>query len=966
MKNLFFLILSTSCLPTFGQSVNYNTLHTDKDSIIIAGFYAIDGFYEKIVNNAHITVFDADSTTILCDSLPQVYRFRRSEQEEKVLLHYGGVKLPIRHRYVFKVEAQGYNTKWTSYNLKKSWYGKYPNQFFVPSVTLFEELNYDIKDAAVVTASRIKFVMKGDTIEYNAAAFRMSEGSMLDNLVRALPGVTMDENGRIKVNGKFVQNLTVNGRDFFRGDPKIALSNLPAYTVDKIKVFHRRPKDDENQRSEAEKENDPITMDVRLKREYAQGWISNYEVAGGSNLKGGWDEKWMARLFALRYTNHSSLGFYANANNLNESTNPGSKGEWRKTDPSAGEKKTYMAGIDLSLNPKSRKLLFNASVQAIRQETLNQTKYNDERYYKEGNTFTHSRSNNNTTMTDLRWNSKLTYKRQDFSQSVYYTHNKVRGVDQSAQLQANTTASSALDSLYARERYSFQRQSKWGVELGLSPDWGASLKLWENGGRLSYNTKFAYNHTKDENAWSDAISYMHRQEDNFAEKKNAHRPSFNYNYVLGLNYSAPRLIKSNKGRLYFNLSYQYAQNFKSGHQDLVYQTNPLTPSMSDATEWAIDQKNSYHTTRLERQNQVLPRISFSWNKFGLDFTPTLLHQDRRINDYRNAENKSYSDNAFNCNPSASIRLGEIIRGNGKRICLEGSVNNTLPDLNYLLDVRDETDPMTKYYGNSQLKAEREYRAKLALDLQKSNPSWRYYTLQFYYFKYENSISRASIYDRTTGITIFQPQNINGNWKSGLYLGINLDDLPKSVNWHYNFYGEYQRSNEFATTGTLTDANGILTANGFTQEHEMTVSYRIKNVVIRAKADAKWTQMRSEQHVFDKFSYTDFDYGFALAAPLFWGIDFDTDLMAYCRRGYNDASMNTTQWVWNASLSKGLGKRKQWVVKANAFDILHQISNVRRTVNAQGRTETWYNTIPSYATLHIVYRLDVKPKKKNGQ
>ena len=91
--------------------------------------------------------------------------------------------------------------------------------------------------------------------------------------------------------------------------------------------------------------------------------------------------------------------------------------------------------------------------------------------------------------------------------------------------------------------------------------------------------------------------------------------------------------------------------------------------------------------------------------------------------------------------------------------------------------------------------------------------------------------------------------------------------------------------------------------------------------------------------------------------------YDTDLMVYCRRGYNDASMNTTNWVWNASLSKAFGKREQWVIKANGFDLLHQISTVRRTVNAQGRTETWYNTIPSYATLHIVYRLDIKSKKK---
>ena len=89
-------------------------------------------------------------------------------------------------------------------------------------------------------------------------------------------------------------------------------------------------------------------------------------------------------------------------------------------------------------------------------------------------------------------------------------------------------------------------------------------------------------------------------------------------------------------------------------------------------------------------------------------------------------------------------------------------------------------------------------------------------------------------------------------------------------------------------------------------------------------------------------------------------------MAYLRRGYTDASMNTTDWVWNASLAKAFGKRKQWLLRAVGFDILQQLSNIRRTVNAQGRTETWYNTTPAYASLHLTYRFDMKPKKRPGK
>ena len=87
------------------------------------------------------------------------------------------------------------------------------------------------------------------------------------------------------------------------------------------------------------------------------------------------------------------------------------------------------------------------------------------------------------------------------------------------------------------------------------------------------------------------------------------------------------------------------------------------------------------------------------------------------------------------------------------------------------------------------------------------------------------------------------------------------------------------------------------------------------------------------------------------------------MMAYCRRGFSESSMNTTDWVWNISLSRGVGSRNQWVVKLVGYDILQQLPSIRRVVNAQGMKETRFNTMPSYVTVHLLYRLDRKPKKK---
>lgn len=105
-----------------------------------------------------------------------------------------------------------------------------------------------------------------------------------------------------------------------------------------------------------------------------------------------------------------------------------------------------------------------------------------------------------------------------------------------------------------------------------------------------------------------------------------------------------------------------------------------------------------------------------------------------------------------------------------------------------------------------------------------------------------------------------------------------------------------------------------------------------------------------------------NYGLTAQCPLPWNLQLSTDLTMYTRRGYSDASLNTDDQVWNARLSRTfLGSRL--TVMADGFDLLGQLTNIRRTLNAQGRTETRYNVVPSYVLFHVIYRLNREPKKK---
>lgn len=100
-------------------------------------------------------------------------------------------------------------------------------------------------DEVTVTATKVKFYNKGDTLVYNADAFQLAEGSMLDALIRQLPGAELRDNGQIFVNGRFVEDLLLNGKDFFKGNNQIMLDNLPTYLVKDVKVYDKLGKNSE-------------------------------------------------------------------------------------------------------------------------------------------------------------------------------------------------------------------------------------------------------------------------------------------------------------------------------------------------------------------------------------------------------------------------------------------------------------------------------------------------------------------------------------------------------------------------------------------------------------------------------------------------------------------------------------------------------------------------------------------------
>lgn len=124
----------------------------------------------------------------------------------------------------------------------------------------------------------------------------------------------------------------------------------------------------------------------------------------------------------------------------------------------------------------------------------------------------------------------------------------------------------------------------------------------------------------------------------------------------------------------------------------------------------------------------------------------------------------------------------------------------------------------------------------------------------------------------------------------------------------------------------------------------------------------WQWFQSRREDFQNFHTADYKTTLTALVALPWQVQLSTDLTLYSRRGYNDPSMNDTEWCWNARLSRTFLKGNL-ILMLDGFDLLDQLSNITQTMNAQGRTETWTNTQHRYLLLHAVWRFNKQPKKQ---
>jgi len=941
MKRTFLLlILAVLSLPSFAQ---------EKDSIKFKCRY-IDSFTWEAAEGAKVTVYDADSTTVLCDSVESLIVIANNVRH---LVGYIA-RLPQRPYYVLKFTKKGYYPLITRVHVPERQYGRKVREWDTGDIKVRK--NYEEEDnakdlgEATVTASRVAMVVRGDTIVYDARAFRLAEGSMLDNLIRALPGAKLSENGVITINGKYVDNLLINGRDFFKGDPKVALDNLPAYTVNEIKVYHKE-KDGAYLDEQRDKEKDPYVLDVRLKREYSRTWLANFEVAGGSKTKGDFDPVYLGRAFAMRITDHSSIGMYGSINNLGDNQSPGRRGEWKKMDVTQGERTLKTGGVNVNVEAKQG-YSFDLALTA-NQETSDMVSGTDGvNYYPSGDVISRSRHDQRQDRTEVNFRTSFSkpWKKAYLSTTALlrYSHDKSQGFTNAVSRDAEQS-----DTLYSRQLRTRSGSDYWWARYYCDLRFQSPL----SGRNMQVGWMAEYSHRDASLTTGDLLRYPHTSA---TQLRKDILPSNYYLYSISLQRDlftyGDSFSPKNGGGLF---SYSYNQTYNSGERrrSAIDTMLNVLPSVIETGNLQIDERNSFHTMELKRRHTLHSWFNFAFSGgYRISFNLDLQFIKRSIRDVRNATPLSLTRKDVVFTPNLEVTLHNYTRFNW-------SIGKDQPSMLHLLGVRDQRDPLSLQTGNPNLQNTTHHNLSLgyrrSLTKHQQNVGFN-----IYYRLSTDAVGMARTYDRTTGVTTTRPMNINGNWNSGVSLdyGRALDKKRKLMLSTSSVF-HFMHSVDFSADTRESETPLRSGVDNYRFKETLSLTYAIRNVRLKGQASVDYTRQTSDRTGFMNGNYTDFQYGLSLSTPLVWGIDLETDLMAYARRGYNDPSMNTTDWVWNASLSRALGKKKQWLVRAVGFDLLHQLSSVKRYVTAQGTTETWYNTVPAYATLHLIYRLHIKPKKE---
>ena len=969
MRKAFLLLTAISLLiPSVCAAQKDSKEKSKLDGKVSVNAHIIDGSTTENMPQVTVQLFELPDTTFIYGTV--------TDNEGWFNIK----KVPVGE-FLLRYSFMGYSTQEFSFKTVKEDRERALGVFrmYEKSIMLTEAV---IEDALPPTQ------VVDDTLMFNVSAFRVPEGSVLEELIKRLPGVEVDENGGITVNGRRVSRILVDGQEYFGNDQQMATKNLPVNIIRRIKTYQRQS--DLSRITGIDDGEDETVMDLEIKPNMRNGWLHNIDGGIGKPVGNNDYGEWVKYLYSGRYTLNR---FQANTQfSVNANTQNSGRGN--------GVGYNHQLGVNFSKNigepyPRRRNefplviggnIRYNGSTSRSLSESESETFTTQYQSASFRNNRSNSSSGNNSVSGEFRmeWmpDSSLNII---FRPSFQISRN--HSDSNSDQVTFNEDPYLATDMTDILEEYGFLPDTlmdRIGVNSQRSYNHSKTgnnqisgefqfNKRFNDEGR-NFTVRFTFGATKGTNdsySYSDQKYYQPETKSRSrVQKRYNASPTDNSNWSGRVMWSEP--IDSGRGNLQF--SYQIQVNNRNQNRE----TYDFTRMDNDYwyRDWALpDNWLDYRSDSLSRKATNVSRnhtftLQFRYNfvnsniNIGINFMPQYTGMDNF--QYMGKVIGDTSRVVYNWSPSINYRY-RFDRQKSLQFTLR--TNTSQPSMEDMMDITDDSNPLNVRKGNPGLlptlrnTAEVNYQNYITETQKTINIR----------VSLENSlrnVTQKTDYDPTTGVSVTQPINMEGFWTNWSASGnLTYNQTIPNTKWRYNASanGSYRHQESYMSTGRIGQYNPgagtggaavLSSTNTISAGENASVTYRNQWLEVTANGRFTYNHSENNQRQNQNMDTYTFSYGGRANARLPWrNLNLGTDLTMQSRRGYS-GSYNRNDLIWNANASFSFLKGNAGTLQIQYYDILNDESNVTRSVSTTGRTDTKNNSIHSYIMVHFILRANV--------
>lgn len=833
------------------------------------------------------------------------------------------------------------------------------------------KLSFDaiMLDEAVVTAEAPPVKVDEDTVAYNASAYKVSEGAVLEELIEKLPGAEVDDDGKVKINGRELKKIMVDGKEFFGGDLKTGLQNLPVELIDQLKTYSKES--DMERMTGIDDGDDEVVLDIKLKKGKNKGWFGNLDAAGGTQ------ERYSSKVMLNRFiedTQHSVIGSANNVGDRNFSNS--SRANWKQNN---GLISAYNAGYNMAI--KNEKLEIGGSVQWRGSDKDVRGINSTERFYSSKSTFSNANNISKSGSGNIKAEWRLEWKPDRLTTILFrpvFSYSSDDNLQSNVSGSFNADPNSVVDNpdnyLYPVDGDEIEKALR-KIRINSSAVDNSSITKRLNGSAsLTLNRKIGTNgrnvglrfgmgiNESDNDRFRDSETTYYRIKNFMGEDSVAYRRQFinteteGRNYSVQATYSEP-IVQS----VFLQFSYQFLyKNSFSGKS---------TYDFIDYDDWSLEQKlpQGYESSVIDSlgkdadykyfNHDISMTVRVVKKKYRLSVGVTMQPQ-KSILSYHLGE--AYMDTArhvFNFAPKIDFkyRFSKV-----SQLQFKYYGKSSQPGMEAMLPIEDNSNPLNIRVGNPGLLPSFSHNIRLGMNTY-NNDHQRSVIINANASIVQNSISNSTMYNEETGGRITMPKNINGNWNGSLSAGFNTALRNKKFTIHANTSFRYRNSVGYIyESSTKSTMKNNLSETGLNAR----LSGVFRNSFMELSANSSFGYTFEKNMLYPENNqepYT-FSYGCSATFNLPWNVSIMSGIVNQGRRGYDDEYFNRDELLWNTRLSKSFYKGRA-IFSIEAYDMLARKSNISRSLNSNVRSITEYNGVNSYVMAHFIYRYNVMGGKR---